>query len=119
MKFKVTRTSNFNEKKQPCEGVKLEKYDYIERIFCDDEEFFDRNYANSEGLWRSKGINHTTFCSGIQRTLPNDREGWFIGLNSLEELIEFIKKVDNKIVIQECYDNETIYEIEIYDDYRE
>ena len=51
----------------------------------------------------------------IQRTIT--REGWFIEINNLEELHEFIKKYGD-IVIQ---DNRflTVPEIIIYDDYLE
>lgn len=37
---------------------------------------------------------------------------------SIEELIKFINK-HGPIVIQQCYNNHNILEIEVYDDYRE
>lgn len=121
MKFKVSRTSIFGDKK-PCDGVTLEKFDYIERRSCSEEEF-NKVLAKIEGLWRSKGINHTTFeneySKGIQRTFPQDEEGWFIELNSLEDLIQFMNKVGKGIVLGKYWGNESIYEIEIYDAYRE
>lgn len=118
MKFKVERTSLHGKCEKPCEGVKLENYDYIERRTYTEKEF-NRKFAQSEGLWRNKGINHTNYERGIKRTFTNAKNGWFIELNTLEELISFIEKVGEEVIIQKCCYNTEIFEIEIYDDCRE
>ncbi len=46
-------------------------------------------------------------------------EGWFIEINSLEELLEFQKKYDEELVISRDNLNKNLIEIEIYDSYRE
>lgn len=122
MKFKVIRTSDFWEENTivpPCEGATLEEYDYIERCRCTEEEYNNTPsfIGGFSSKWKTKGINHTTWEKGIQRTFPNDRKGWFIELNSLEDLINFKNKVKEDIIIKECYSNYLLYEIEIYDDW--
>lgn len=39
------------------------------------------------------------------------------GINTLEELLNFVKEVDTAIIIKE--EDHGIWELEIYDDYRE
>lgn len=105
MKFKVERTSVYGNGEKPCEGVKLENYDYIERRTYTEEEF-NRKFAQSEGLWRSKGINHTNYERGIKRTFTNAKNGWFIELNTisfafesrfrLEKDNQYSRKMDTK-----------------------
>lgn len=115
MKFSVSRTSGENP---PCEEAILEIYDRVEWRTCSEEEF-DRRFAPTEGLWRSKGIDHCTNKRGwIGRTFPGQNEGYFMEVNSPEELIKFVDKYGT-IVVQEVYFGKNIYEIEIYDDYRE
>jgi len=47
---------------------------------------------------------------------PKETEAWFIRLNSLEELLDFVDKYDRIILTRDC--NKSWW-IEIYDDYRE
>jgi hypothetical protein len=46
---------------------------------------------------------------------------WAMEINTLEELLEFQKKCNQPIIIEESdnFDLKEIYELEIYDDYRE
>lgn len=83
MKFKVTRTSIWNDEISPCK---------------------EANRINERGY--------------IQREFPNDSIGWFIEINSLEELMNFKNRYGD-IVITNCWENQNITEIEIYDTYRE
>ena len=120
MKFKVSRTSgSCIDEDKPCEGVTLEKYTYIEVRTLNSIEEFDKRFEESEGKWLSKGINHCINEQGyVQREFPNDSEGWFIEINSLDDLIKFNKQ-HGDIILRKCWDNKNISEIEIYDDYRE
>ena len=67
----------------------------------------------------SEGVNHKTSKGRIQREFPNGAEGHFIEINSIEELLEFQKKVGNELIITSAIDNESIPAIEIYNNYRE
>lgn len=49
---------------------------------------------------------------------PVEVTAWFKEINTLEELLAFIKK-NGQIVIGKSYQNKKYLEIEIYDDYRE
>lgn len=115
MKFRITRTSGscFDEAR-PCKKAVKGTYLYTHTRTCTEEEF-NKRFAHREGLWRSEGINHRVDSIGyIQR--EDEREGFLIEINSLEELLELIAEVDCPVVISK--DNQ-MPEIEIYDDYRE
>lgn len=127
MKFSVIRTSGNSKEKKPCECAVLKKYDLIEKHFRAEEEF-NKNKSSYNPLWKDYGINHTTFeengKTGIQRTILNHTENWEIEINSLEELIKFIDNIGYDIVIANYDINKSfptmpIYQIEIYDDWRE
>lgn len=115
MKFRITRTSSdcFYEKK-PCKKAVKGKYLYTHTRSCTEEEF-NRKFSDREGPWRSKGINHRVDSRGyIQR--EDEREGFIIEINSLEELLELIAEVDWHVVISKDHPTP---EIEIYDGYGE
>ena len=45
---------------------------------------------------------------------------WYVEIDTLEELMAFIEKHENRVIIvAKCYYNEGLPGIEIYDDYRE
>ena len=115
MKFRITRTSSdYFDEARPCKKAVEGKYLHTRTRTCAEEEF-NRKFAYREGLWRSKGINHRVDDRGyIQR--EDEREGWLIEINTLEELIELIAEVDCPVVISK--DN-PMPEIEIYDGDRE
>ena len=112
MKYKVERASMRNDL-CPVEEAFAGEYGHIDvRTFPSFEEY-DRKFRDN---FKDIGCNHCINKDGkIQRTIT--REGWFIEINNLEELHEFIKKYGD-IVIQ---DNRflTVPEIIIYDDYLE
>ena len=114
MKFRITRTSgNYFDEKKPCEKAVKGTYLYTHTRTCN-EEAYNQKYSHREGLWRSKGINHRVNDIGyIQR--EDEREGWLIEINTLEELIELVEKEGAIVVSKE----DPQPEIEIYDDYRE
>ena len=115
MKFRITRTSSdYFDEARPCKKAVKGKYLHTRTRTCTEEEF-NRKFAYREGLWRSKGINHRVNKDGnIQR--EDERGGWLIEINTLEELIELIAEVDCRVVISK---DDPMPEIEIYDDYRE
>lgn len=118
MEFRVTRTSLWGDKK-PCEGVVFKKYDRIERREKTEEEYDRRARGWGSLPWRQEGSDHIIGDGYIQRTFKKGASGWFIKLNSLKALMEFIESVENEVVIYEDYMNPNIKVIEIYDDYRE
>lgn len=116
MEFKVTRTSMYEGK--PCKEAVKKRYTRVEtRMFKNFEEF-DRRFSNLEGKWLSKGVNHCVKRGYIQREFPNECEGWFINIDTLEELLAFQKKYGN-IILTTDWRNPNVLELEIYDDYRE
>lgn len=46
-------------------------------------------------------------------------DAWFVEINTLEELLNFMDKYEKEIIISRDLDNPQIIEIEIYDTYRE
>ena len=117
MEFLLTSTSGAVEERIPNTVIK--KYKKVEvRSFSSFEEF-DKRFSRIEGTWLSKGVNHKASKGRIQREFPNGSEGYFIEINSIEELLEFQREVRNELVITFANDNESIPAIEIYNYYRE
>lgn len=115
MKFRIRRTS-LCDTSCPIDGCVWERYDRIEVRTLNSFEAFDMKFGNREGTWLSKGINHHINDRGfIQRTHPNENEGWFMEVSTLDELLKFIKNVKEDVVIS----MKDVPTIEIYDDYRE
>ncbi|MCB7107564.1 hypothetical protein LIZ13_06470 [Streptococcus oralis] len=117
MEFLLTSTSGWVENQIPNTVIK--KYTKREVRTCSTFEEFDKRFSRREGTWLSKGVNHKAFKGRIQREFPNGAEGHFIEINSIEELLEFQKKVGNELIITSAIDNESIPAIEIYNYYRE
>ena len=117
MEFLLTSTSGGVENQIPNAIIK--KYKKVEVRYFSSFEEFDKRLSWREGTWLSKGVNHKTSKGRIQREFPNGVEGRFIEINSIEELLEFKKKVGNELIITSSLNNESIPAIEIYDDYRE
>lgn len=117
MEFLLTSTSGWVEKQIPNAVIK--KYKKVEVRGVSSFEEFDKRFSWMEGNWLSKGVNHKMSKGRIQREFPNGAEGHFIEINSIEELLEFQKKVGNELIITSAIDNESIPAIEIYNNYRE
>lgn len=120
MEFMVSRTSLCGSDEKPCEEAVKKPYIEIEERTVDDPVKIgiyggDAKKANSD--WYGYGSNHRVEDGHIKRDFP--AEGWFITINSLEELMAFQEKYGN-LVLQKSYNNpSSIPEIEIYDSYRE
>ena len=117
MEFLLTSTSGWVENQIPNAVIK--KYTRIEDRCCSTFEEFDERFSRIAGSWLSEGVNHKTSKGRIQREFPDGAEGHFIEINSIEELLEFQKKVGNELIITSAIDNESIPAIEIYNNYRE
>lgn len=115
MLFRVCRTSVCDYSKKPyedCIPIMVKRID--RRRFSSPEEF-NEICGKREGNWFDTGKNHRVEDGCIVRDLE-PVQNWGIEINSLEELIEFKNKVENKIII---HDDITAPRLEIYDDYRE
>ena len=117
MEFLLTSTSGGVENKIPNTTIK--KYTKREVRCCSTFEEFDKRFSRIEGSWLSEGVNHKTSKGRIQREFPNGAEGHFIEINSIEELLEFQRKVGSELIITSATNNESIPAIEIYNYYRE
>jgi hypothetical protein len=115
MKFIITKTSAYDEK--PCKEAKRTMVETWHTRTCSEKEF-NLRFSDREGLWKSKGKNHSITKEGYITRQQDDREAWCVELNSLEELIKFCNKYGQLIVSNEGYDYKNA-SIEIYDDYRE
>ena len=121
MEFLVSKTrsdydDNFNVL-QPHKDAYRKKYDRIEVRTLYNEEDFDKKFGEREGLWRSKGVDHTKNKDGyIQRRHILDCEDWFMKIADMDSLLKFVN--DNGDIVLKESDGDH-YSIEIYDDYRE
>ena len=117
MEFLLTSTIGEVENKIPNAIIK--KYKKVEVRYFSSFEEFDKRFSRMEGNWLSKGVNHKMSKGRIQREFPNGAEGHFIEINSIEELLEFQRKVGSEFIITSATNNESIPAIEIYNYYRE
>ncbi|MDU6916643.1 MAG: hypothetical protein E6392_11525 [Staphylococcus epidermidis] len=117
MEFLLTSTIGGVENQIPNAIIK--KYKKVDVRYFSSFEEFDKLLSRMEGNWLSKGVNHKTSKGRIQREFPNGAEGHFIEINSIEELLEFHKKVGSELIITSATNNESIPAIEIYNYYRE
>lgn len=120
MKYLITRTyrtSVYGERYKPCEEAFKDSYTYVDYRTCKTFEEFDDRLPQGGDKWESKGTNHRLVSIGIARDMGSE-EGWFIELNDLSSLHDFIKKY-GELVIGPSYLNNDIMSIEIYNGYRE
>lgn len=115
MEFMVRRTSLWWDDEMPCEEAYLKEYVFIDTRSVDCPTKVPA-YKGKSDWWYEEGMNHRVEDGKIKRDFI--RKGWFITINSIEELLEFVNKYGD-IVVQKALDNDKLFEIEIYDDYRE
>ena len=121
MQFIVKRTSDWEQNNPPCRGAVetlVQVWDF--RTFKTPQEHdakLCQGHRPSQ-QWLEKGTEHGTYEGGIKRRL-DDKKGWVIEINSLEELIEFSKEYGELVVSNFTSTNYEVPTIEIYDDYRE
>ena len=113
MKFAVTRTSTNG---QPCEEAVLEEYIRIDEYDADNPEKVGINPRNTS-WWYDRGENHRVENGHIKRDFRTT--GWFIEINSLDDLIAFKNKYGSLVIEDDPYNRNQFARIEIYDDYRE
>jgi len=119
MEFLVERTSS-RSKGKPVEEAYKKTYSYIDvRTFSSFEEY-DKKLGHHNGNFKDKGVNHKVNERGnIEREFMGTEDGWFIKINTLEELMKFKEKYGEELVITTATFNYKIPCIEIYDFYRE
>jgi len=120
MKIKITKTSigsSFYRDSPPHSSAfvsNLPKFTTDVRT-CKSFDEFDKRFADREGSWLSKGINHRIGCGCIIRDVPQRGLGWYIKISNLKSLTEFIE--NNGECILAVIDGEMT--LELYDSYRE
>lgn len=117
MKFMVSRTSSFEGK--PCKEAIFEKYVRVDRRAASTPEEIPafKNYPNTD-WWYKEGRNHRKIGKNtIARDFDDD--GWFIEVNSIDELMKLQKKYGEFIIKGPYWGTGYDAELEIYDDYRE
>lgn len=113
MKFLVFRTSDTHNKK-PCEGAVLEEYVYcVERRPVDDPAKLRWKFERER--WFKEGWNHRVENGQITR--DRFKHGWFVEINTLEELLAFQNECGHAIIVSSRLSNPEIMAIEIFDDY--
>ena len=116
MKFIVTKTSVYSDD-APCDEAKSGMFESWSIRYCT-EAYFNKRFAEIEGLWRSKGRNHCVNSDGNICRQAHDERLWYIEIGTLDELMDFCSK-HGQIVVSSNKHSDRDGEIEIYDDYRE
>jgi len=108
MEVKIVRTSDYWGK--PCEDAYKKKYKKVD----------ERKVNNPSKLtfisvkeWYGNGTNHRVKNGHIKRDFID--EDWFI---KIDDIWDFCRQ-HGDLVISRIQDDPELYEVEIYDDYRE
>ena len=117
MEFLLTATSGPVDRY--TDKATLKKYTKVEVRTVKTFSEFDDRFGKLEGTWLSKGINHKEVNGCIQREFPLGAEGYFIEINTLEELENLRLECGEELVLTTSPDYQDIPCIEIYNDYRE
>ena len=115
MIFQVTRSSSWSERK-PLEKafpIKLKRVD--ERCITSVEEYDNR----FQDKWLENGTNHRILENGHIARDVGEVDCWGIEIDTLEELLQFHKEVNEDLILSQSYLDKETYSLEIYDDYRE
>lgn len=110
MEFMVRRTSEHDSK--PCKEAYQKSYTRIDERTVNDP--MKNPHIGAE--WYTKGSNHRVERGHIKRDF--EATGWFIQFDTLDDLMKFGEKYGS-LVIEPCWDNPSITQVEIYDYYRE
>lgn len=120
MKFRITRTSEWNYDVSPIKGAKQEPCLRVdERTFKSPEEY-DAKLCKGGGRilpWLEEGLAHRKTRNGIARDFPATT--WTIEIASLDALVKLSAEVGDIIVRPYSCWAKGLGEIEIYDGYRE
>lgn len=120
MIFRLYNENCYDDDKKPTECIPCfkKKYDYVEIRTCSSFAEFDEKFANEEGNWLSKGTNHRINEKGyVERTFKDGATGWFVDLNSIDELVELTKKLNSSIrIVKDYCNNEDVMMIEFSSD---
>ena len=121
MEFKISRTSMWNETK-PCDNA------YRKEIIRIDERGFETPEEHDERLprdkkWLEEGFNHKILPPNKRFKTQHiyrefNEEIWAIKIDTLQELLNLFE-IYGDLVIKTSFENDNVYEIEIYDDWRE
>ena len=121
MKFIVIRTSScYDNDIPPCPEAKLESVpNWYYCTFKTEEEYNSR----VGGRWCNSGTEHGLWYGGIKRRIQ-DVNVWTIELDTMDDLLEFCKKNNNRVIITTVYEPNYRHpleypQLEIYDNYRE
>lgn len=111
----VERISSYGDDEvAPCEEAYKKEYIRKDvRTFGSFEQFDNKFRVNFKDSGKNHRINEEGF---IEREF--DEEGWFVEVDSLEELMEFKDKYGTLVLIDSLWNYE-IPMIEIYDGWRE
>lgn len=118
MRFTITRTGAWY-KKPIKEAYRISIPCWDERTCT--EVYYDKHIARDGKAWRNHGKNHKKTNGGkwIARQM-DDQKAWAIDISSLDDLIKLYEKYGDIILGKESSTNEEkIYQLEVYDSYRE
>ena len=110
MKFRVTRTSMYDDDNAPCEEAIKELCIRIDERNVDDP--MKNKYIGIK--WYEEGSNHRVENGHIKRDFVD--YAWFIEINSLKQLLEMKIKYGDIMISNSRLDEPHI--IEIYDSWR-
>ena len=115
MIYRISRTSSYGKK--PCKEAVKRTFEYWHTRTCTEKEFNEK-FSSREGLWKSKGKNHTVTKEGYITRQEENRKEWSIEIKTLKDLQKLIDKYGSLVIGEHDFGIKSPT-IEIYDDYRE
>jgi hypothetical protein len=110
MKYKITRTSIFGEKKPCKEAKEVSVITFTDSTASKLKDALVHSWVRRGNAVQKKGF--VRVYSNVKKPI------WIVDIPNQEALAEFVEKYGD-IVITHSDTDEFPYEIEIYDDYRE
>ena len=120
MKFIVTRTSWQEDYIQPCDNAVRELVMWTDIRYADSPNKIPAYATKETSWWYDHGSNHRLIEIDGKMCIARDtgkRYIWTIELDSLDALTDFIDTCEQVVLMNN--ENLGMYELEIYDDYRE
>jgi len=113
-KMMCRRTSTWGEK--PCPEATQEKFISVDRRTVDHPSKFK---CMSVEDWYREGKNHRVEDGMITRDLTLNLKRWVVKFNQPADFLDFIERYAPVVIDQNNDSLKPVFEIEIYDDYRE
>lgn len=116
----MSRTSDYREENPPCDGAFKKRVKFTDRF---EYEILKRNNPcavdDQFKKWKAKGKNNRRILGSETWEHDEVELRWCLRFGSLQSLHDFIKSIEEEVILSINKDYPGYMFLEIYDDYRE